>query len=94
MLTDGNVFGFLGRGAEWMTFDEIETSFRDGSLKILFKMGWEKVWHWRRAEDRGLWAVGAGQNEEWAFRISVVWTGGWGGGEDTGLGIMARVGMV
>ena len=60
---------------------------------LRMKMGWEKVRRRRREEDRGLWGVGAGRNEEKAFAISVARAGGWGGGEEVGLGIVARVGM-
>jgi hypothetical protein len=93
LLADGNVFGFLGRGAEWMDREELGKCFMDGSMRMGFKMGWERVRRRRREEDRGLWGVGAGRNEEKAFSISVARAGGWGGGEDVGLGIMARVGM-
>uniref|UniRef100_L2FQ53 Uncharacterized protein n=1 Tax=Colletotrichum fructicola (strain Nara gc5) TaxID=1213859 RepID=L2FQ53_COLFN len=43
LLVDGNVFGFLGRGAEWMPTEEIQTSFLDGSKAMGFRMSWERV---------------------------------------------------
>ncbi|KAL0944754.1 uncharacterized protein CTRU02_202641 [Colletotrichum truncatum] len=86
LLADGNVFGFLGRGAEWMATEEIERSFLDGSRAMGFKMSWERVKRRRvELEER------EEQQQDKAFGISVKRAGGWGGGEDVGLGILARV---
>ncbi|KAF4923728.1 hypothetical protein CGCF245_v014835 [Colletotrichum fructicola] len=86
LLVDGNVFGFLGRGAEWMPTEEIQTSFLDGSKAMGFRMSWERVKR-RRTE----LVERADVAQERAFGISVKRAGGWGGGEDVGLGILARV---
>ena len=95
LLSDSNIFGFLPRGAEWMDGEAIMASFKDGSKAMGFQMGWEKVRRRRREEDQGLWGVGgrSHREEERAFAVRVARTGGWGGGEEAGLGIMARVGM-
>ncbi|KAF9881446.1 hypothetical protein CkaCkLH20_00592 [Colletotrichum karsti] len=85
LLVDGNVFGFLGRGAEWMPTEEVERSFLDGSRAMGFKMSWERV------RQRRVDIVAAEREQETAFGISVKRAGGWGGGEDVGLGILARV---
>src|SRR5690606_1108594 len=97
----GNIFGFLPRGAEWMTEAEIESAFLDGREGMGFKISWEAVAKRRRGrEGRGragsLFAgsqrgdAESGQGER-AFAVRVVRTGGWGGGVDAGLGILARV---
>ncbi|KAF6840329.1 hypothetical protein CMUS01_03983 [Colletotrichum musicola] len=83
LLADGNVFGFLGRGAEWMPTGEVERVFMDGSRAMGFKMSWETV-RKRRVD-------GDAAPKEKAFGIRVLRGGGWGGGEDVGLGILARV---
>ncbi|TDZ99635.1 hypothetical protein C8034_v000096 [Colletotrichum sidae] len=88
LLADGNVFGLLGRGAEWMATEEVERSFMDGSHRMRFRMGWETVKRRRGEEER---ETERGQKKERAFGISVLRGGGWGGGEDVGLGILARV---
>ncbi|KAJ0161212.1 hypothetical protein CTA2_6595, partial [Colletotrichum tanaceti] len=51
LLADGNVFGFLGRGAEWQATEEMKRSFLDGSHSMGFKMGYERVRRRRGAED-------------------------------------------
>ncbi|OLN87497.1 hypothetical protein CCHL11_06176 [Colletotrichum chlorophyti] len=83
LLVDGNVFGLLGRGAEWQATEEMKRSFLDGSHNMGFKMGWERIRKRRLDEDRG--------EQETAYGINVKRGGGWGGGEDVGLGILARV---
>lgn len=82
LLADGNVFGFLGRGAEWMPTEEVERGFMDGSRAMGFKMSWERVKKRRGDVDAP---------KDMAFGINVLRGGGWGGGEDVGLGILARV---
>jgi len=90
LLADGNIFGFLPRGAEWMTEAEIKPCFMDGSRTMSFKMGWEAVRRRGRRRDRPM-ADDGRQGE--AYAIRVLRTGGWGGGEEAGMGILARVAM-
>ncbi|WYZ44955.1 hypothetical protein EsH8_VIII_000271 [Colletotrichum jinshuiense] len=87
LLADGNVFGFLGRGAEWQATDEMKRSFLDGSRAMGFKMGWERVRRRRGVED----LAGPARDDDMTYGINVKRGGGWGGGEDVGLGILARV---
>ncbi|OBR12777.1 hypothetical protein CH63R_05073 [Colletotrichum higginsianum IMI 349063] len=88
LLADGNVFGFLGRGAEWQATEEMKRSFLDGSHSMGFKMGYERVRRRRGAEDLDGTSKG---DRDVAYGINVKRGGGWGGGEDVGLGILARV---
>ncbi|OHF02919.1 hypothetical protein CORC01_01677 [Colletotrichum orchidophilum] len=87
LLADGNMFGFLGRGAEWQGTEEMKRSFLDGSHSMGFKIGCERVRKRRGAED----VNGVRAEEDMAYGINVKRGGGWGGGEDVGLGILARV---
>ncbi|KAK2051680.1 hypothetical protein LY76DRAFT_556813 [Colletotrichum caudatum] len=87
LLVDGNVFGFLGRGAEWQATEEMKRSFLDGSHSMGFKIGNERVRKRRGIEDLG----GVKDDGNVAYGINVKRGGGWGGGEDVGLGILARV---
>ncbi|KAK1445773.1 hypothetical protein CMEL01_10016 [Colletotrichum melonis] len=87
LLADGNVFGFLGRGAEWQATEEMKRSFLDGSHSMGFKIGYERVRKRRGAED----VNGVRGDGDMAYGINVKRGGGWGGGEDVGLGILARV---
>ncbi|KZL77904.1 hypothetical protein CT0861_03613 [Colletotrichum tofieldiae] len=87
LLADGNVFGFLGRGAEWQATEELKRSFLDGSHSMGFKIGYERVRRRRGVEDLN----GVQGDGDVAYGINVKRGGGWGGGEDVGLGILARV---
>ncbi|KAK1976372.1 hypothetical protein LZ30DRAFT_603605 [Colletotrichum cereale] len=87
LLVDGNVFGFLGRGAEWQATEEMKRSFLDGSHSMGFKIGYERVRKRRGIEDLN----GVKGDGSVAYGINVKRGGGWGGGEDVGLGILARV---
>ncbi|KAK2001892.1 hypothetical protein LX36DRAFT_569338 [Colletotrichum falcatum] len=87
LLVDGNVFGFLGRGAEWQATEEMKRSFLDGSHSMGFKVGYERVRKRRGIEDMN----GVREDKNKAYGINVKRAGGWGGGEDVGLGILARV---
>ncbi|GKT50862.1 uncharacterized protein ColSpa_11043 [Colletotrichum spaethianum] len=87
LLVDGNVFGFLGRGAEWQATEEMKRSFLDGSHSMGFKVGYERVRKRRGVEDLN----GVKGDGHMAYGINVKRGGGWGGGEDVGLGILARV---
>ncbi|OHX01192.1 hypothetical protein CSPAE12_00241 [Colletotrichum incanum] len=87
LLADGNVFGFLGRGAEWQATEEMKRSFLDGSHSMGFKIGYERVRKRRGVEDLN----GVQGDGDMAYGINVKRGGGWGGGEDVGLGILARV---
>lgn len=87
LLADGNTFGLLGRTAEWASTEELRVLFMDGlHVAMGFKMGWEAPRGRRRAagNEKGGRVLG----------VSAVRTGGWGGGEGVGLGLMARVGYV
>ena len=93
LLVDGNVFGFLGRGAEWQTADEVQAVFKDGlHVTAGFKLGWDKLRKRRREETLATWGMNGSVQKEKVFSISAMRTGGWGGGENVGLGLQARVG--
>ncbi|KAK5658290.1 hypothetical protein OQA88_2265 [Cercophora sp. LCS_1] len=82
-LADGNMFGLMGRGAEWQGVAELLKYFRDGlHVTMGFRLGWERP---KRRRNVG------GMGEE-VFAVTAVRTGGWGGGENVGLGLQARVG--
>ncbi|KAK3934841.1 hypothetical protein QBC46DRAFT_425492 [Diplogelasinospora grovesii] len=88
-LADGNVFGLLGRGAEWQTNDGVYSYFKDGlHVTMGFRLDWQQVR--RRRRDQALLSTGL---EREVFGISAIRTGGWGGGENVGLGLQARVGL-
>ncbi|KAK1967009.1 hypothetical protein LY78DRAFT_23453 [Colletotrichum sublineola] len=87
LLVDGNVFGFLGRGAEWQATKEMKRSFLDGSHSMGFRIGYERARKRRGIEDLN----GVKDDGNVAYGINVKRGGGWGGGEDVGLGILARV---
>ncbi|KAM0276472.1 hypothetical protein ACHAQH_006699 [Verticillium albo-atrum] len=91
LLADGNVFGFLGRGAEWMTQEEIEGDFKDGGLVVGFGLGWEVVRARRRGDGVRRYGSDLLGDEELEFGLKVVRAGGWQGGGEVGLGTMARV---
>lgn len=84
LLADGNIFGLLGRGAEWQSTRDLHAYFRDGlHVTMGFHLAWEKPS--RRRRDYG----SGGE----VFAIGAMRTGGWGGGEAVGLGLQARVGF-
>ena len=84
LLADGNIFGLLGRGAEWQSTRDLHAYFRDGlHVTMGFHLAWEKPS--RRRRDYGT----GGE----VFAIGAMRTGGWGGGEAVGLGLQARVGF-
>jgi hypothetical protein len=87
LLADGNIFGLLGRGAEWSATDQLKGAFMDGlHVAMGFRMGWGGNTSRRRRErDEAV----AGN----VFGVSAIRTGGWGGGEGVGLGGLARVGL-
>ncbi|KAL9950183.1 hypothetical protein D7B24_008683 [Verticillium nonalfalfae] len=91
LLADGNVFGFLGRGAEWMKQEEIEADFKDGGLVVGFGLGWEVVRARRRGDGVRRYGSDLLGDEELEFGLKVVRAGGWQGGVEVGLGTMARV---
>lgn len=93
LLADGNVFGYLPRGAEWMTCRELEADMRRrGELGDL-AMGWEGVRR-RRRDDASRLGVPPGPSQaEEEFGIRVVREGGWQGGSEVGLGSQARIGI-
>ena len=123
LLADGNIFGLLGRGAEWTAnTEELHAYFRDGlHVTMGFQMGWERARtrsqrRRGRGRERGIrqggeegtgeggrgtsaatWGhyarVHGEQDEKQVFGVSAVRTGGWGGGENVGLGMQARVGL-
>ncbi|KAK0620433.1 hypothetical protein B0T14DRAFT_521417 [Immersiella caudata] len=88
LLADGNIFGLLGRGAEWQSAEDLQAYFRDGlHVTMGFQLGWEPLKKRRRDGND----YGEREREE-VFAVSAVRTGGWGGGEAVGLGLTARVG--
>ncbi len=93
LLVDGNVFGFLGRGAEWQPTEELRTLFRDGLyVTAKFSLGWGQARRRRREEMLANYGVNDSVQKEEVFGINALRTGGWGGGENVGLGLQARVG--
>ncbi len=96
LLADGNVFGFLGRGAEWEPTNEVRTLFRDGLyVTARFSLDWGPARRRRREEalsSNGFNSLEQQEEEGEVFGINAVRTGGWGGGENVGLGMQARVG--
>ncbi|OAA67927.1 hypothetical protein SPI_00122 [Niveomyces insectorum RCEF 264] len=107
LLADGNLFGFFGRGPEWQTADELQAAFRDGlHVTAGFMLGWARARRpprQSRADSLAYGGVngdtgtntgsGSGRDEkDELFGINAARTGGWGGGENVGLGLQARVG--
>jgi hypothetical protein len=96
LLADGNLFGLLGRAAEWQQpSSSLAVFFRDGlHVTMGFQLSWERLRRRRREETLANWGMMSGnsQAEGQAFAIRAVRTGGWGGGEGAGLGLQARVG--
>ncbi|KAH6683538.1 hypothetical protein F5X68DRAFT_171750 [Plectosphaerella plurivora] len=94
LLADGNLFGYLPRGAEWMSCDQLEADIRSRGELGDVTMGWETVRRRRRddASRLGLPPEPTRRAEE-EFGIRVVREGGWQGGSEVGLGQQARVGI-
>jgi hypothetical protein len=94
LLADGNLFGYLPRGAEWMTCEQLEADIRGRGELGDIAMGWETVRRRRRddASRLGLPPEPTRRAEE-EFGIRVVREGGWQGGSEVGLGQQARVGI-
>ncbi|KAL8347905.1 hypothetical protein RB601_002809 [Gaeumannomyces tritici] len=107
LLADGNLFGLLGRGAEWKDIADLAAVFRDGlHVTMRFRLGWEDGREARRdhratarratataASEVGGSSSNARGGHGQVLAISAVRTGGWGGGENVGLGLQARVGF-
>ncbi|KAL8382248.1 hypothetical protein RB595_006166 [Gaeumannomyces hyphopodioides] len=102
LLADGNLFSILGRGAEWKGVADLAAVFRDGlHVTMRFRLGWEDSRESRRdrratarrATTAGASEVGSARGHGQVLAISAVRTGGWGGGENVGLGLQARVGF-
>ncbi|KAK3361152.1 hypothetical protein B0T24DRAFT_539234 [Lasiosphaeria ovina] len=98
LLADGNIFGLLGRGAEWLPPADLLAFFRDGlHVTMRFQLAWEDARSPRSrrrgptgsAADDAAWTNAA---KDQVFALSAIRTGGWGGGENVGLGMQARVG--
>ncbi|KIH93178.1 hypothetical protein SPBR_02192 [Sporothrix brasiliensis 5110] len=100
LLADGNVLGYFGRGPEWQTVDQLVEPFRDGlAVTAGFTLGWARAPLRRRQRQQQLqeyassiWGVPDNAHDEELFGINAARTGGWGGGENVGLGLQARVG--
>ncbi|KAK3353905.1 hypothetical protein B0T25DRAFT_222794 [Lasiosphaeria hispida] len=93
LLADGNIFGLMGRGAEWQGVGELHAYFRDGlHVTMGFQMGWEMLKRRRREETLSVWGMNGSSPKDQVFAVSAIRTGGWGGGEAVGLGLQARVG--
>ncbi|KAK0732063.1 hypothetical protein B0H67DRAFT_479285 [Lasiosphaeris hirsuta] len=93
LLADGNIFGLMGRGAEWLPVNELHAYFRDGlHVTMGFQMGWERLKRRRREETLAVWGMNGSVPQDQVFAVSAIRTGGWGGGEAVGLGLQARVG--
>lgn len=93
LLADGNLFGQLGRGAEWLSLKDLAGFFKDGlHVSMGFQLGWEKVRRRRRDKMQVTWGQGLNYEKDHVFGVSAIRTGGWGGGENVGLGLQARVG--
>ncbi|KAM7207193.1 hypothetical protein V8F20_002459 [Naviculisporaceae sp. PSN 640] len=59
LLADGNLFGQLGRGAEWLSLKDLSGFFKDGlHVSMGFQLGWEKVRRRRRDETQLAWGRG------------------------------------
>lgn len=98
LLADGsNTFGLLGRAAEWQADPaRLRALFMDGlHVAMGFRLGWEVAAGRRRGRGRRGEARGKddGGGREEVFGVGAVRTGGWGGGENIGLGLQARVGF-
>ena len=92
-LADGNIFGLLGRGAEWQSTGKLRAFFKDGMhVTMRFRVGWDQLRRRRREETLATWGMNGSCPKDQVFAISAVRTGGWGGGEGVGLGLQARVG--
>ena len=98
LLADGNTFGLLGRTAEWQAPDRLRALFMDGlHVTRRFRLAWEAPRRRRREETLASWGMEGvssadRQRGEELFGVSAARTGGWGGGENVGLGLQARVG--
>ena len=93
LLADGNIFGMLGRGAEWQSTEGLHACFKDGlHVTMGFQLGWEKLRRRRREETLETWGMNGSCEKNEVFAVSAIRTGGWGGGEAVGLGLQARVG--
>ena len=93
-LADGNLFGLLGRGAEWQDTSDLRAFFMDGiHVTRRFKIGWDRLRRRRREDTLSVWGMNGSYPKDQAFAIGAVRTGGWGGGEGVGLGMQARVGF-
>ncbi|CAK7232623.1 hypothetical protein SEUCBS140593_008323 [Sporothrix eucalyptigena] len=100
LLADGNIFGFFGRGPEWQAPQDLPQPFRDGSsVTSGFTLGWARAPQRRRRDHlardaySSVWGpVGEDDYHAELFGINASRTGGWGGGENVGLGLQARVG--
>ncbi|KAK0643707.1 hypothetical protein B0T16DRAFT_392189 [Cercophora newfieldiana] len=56
LLADGNIFGLLGRGAEWQPNEDLQAYFKDGlHVTMGFQLGWEKLKRRRRDEREAAW---------------------------------------
>lgn len=93
LLADGNVFGYLPRGAEWMSSRELEDDMRQKGEGGDFAMGWEAVKRRRRDDVSRLGLPAEMRKQEEEFGIRVVREGGWQGGSEVGLGWLARIGV-
>ncbi|KAH8882566.1 hypothetical protein GQ53DRAFT_614796, partial [Thozetella sp. PMI_491] len=57
-LADGNMFGLLGRGAEWQGTKELRAFFMDGMhVMMRFKIGWDRLRRRRREETLAVWGM-------------------------------------
>ena len=92
-MAEGNLFGLLGRGAEWQSTSDLRAFFMDGMhVTMRFKIGWEQLRRRRRDRTRSVWGAEGTAEGGHAFAINAIRTGGCGGGEGDGLGLQARVG--
>ncbi|KAK3317978.1 hypothetical protein B0H66DRAFT_515995 [Apodospora peruviana] len=91
LLADGNMFGLLGRGAEWLdSRKDLTEFFKDGlHVTMGFRLDWEKV---RNRRGERSFVTSSPLEKDEVFGVSAIRTGGWGGGEAVGLGLQARVG--
>jgi hypothetical protein len=95
LLADGNLFGFLGRGAEWQNKPNgLRAAFMDGlHVTMRFGLSWQAPTRRRREETLAAWGMTGSHQPDESFGIRAMRTGGWGGGENVGLGLQARVGF-